>query len=102
MSKKNQNSPSKDAADRVPAGTQSRLADYFWANMIFFGFLSLLAMAVWQGSTEPSDDPSVTLLLGETFRFMLMLFGGGFLLVTLFDAAYDFFAEKAETMEPGQ
>jgi hypothetical protein len=37
------------------------------------------------------------MVLRDTFQFMIFLFGGGFLVVTMFDAAYDFFAEKAES-----
>ena len=98
MSKKNRNDNSKAPAAAAP----SRLADYFWANLIFFAFLR---PALHRGLAElpgPSDDPAVKLVMAETFKFMIFLFGGGFLAVTLFDAAYDFFAEKAEAADGGQ
>ena len=93
MSKKNRqdNGQGKQKEEE----SQSRLADYFWANLIFFGFLFLLSFLVWQSCQAPSDDAAVKIVLSETFRFMIYLFGGGFLVVTLFDAAFDFFAEKA-------
>jgi hypothetical protein len=93
MSKKNRQEGSKEGV-AAPAG--SRFADYFWANLIFMAFLTVLSYVVWQSCQSPSDDPAVKMVLGDTFQFMIYLFGGGFLVVTLFDAAFDFFADKAE------
>lgn len=93
MSKKNRQDPKNS-----PGGAQAsgRLADYFWVNLIFFGFLATLSYVVWVSCQAPSDDAAVKMVLGDTFRFMIFLFGGGFIVVTLFDAAFDFFAEKAD------
>lgn len=98
MSKKNrQEQPSgKDPAPKP----QSRLADYVWANLIFFGFLTLLSLVVWKSCESPTDEAPIKVVLNETFKFIVYLFGGGFLVVTLFDAAYDYFAGKAENEEP--
>lgn len=90
MSKKNREAV--QAAEEKP----NLLADYFWANLIFFAFVFTLAWAVWQSCEAPGDDPAVRGVMKETFKFILMLFGGGFLLVTVFDAAYEFFAARAE------
>jgi len=98
MSKKNRQD-GQGSRERQEEGG-SRFADYFWANLIFLGFLSILSYVVWQSCQAPADYQAVKLVLGETFKFMILLFGGGFLVVTLFDAAYDFFAEKAETDAP--
>jgi hypothetical protein len=95
MSKKNRQDKQPDSQN--PSGGGSRFADYFWANLIFFAFLATLSYVVWMSCQAPSDDAAVKLVLGDTFKFMIFLFGGGFLVVTLFDAAFDFFAEKAET-----
>ena len=98
---------SKKNRAAAPAGTPeakpSRLADYFWANLIFFAFLFILAGVVYKSCEAPGDDPAVKLVLQETFKFILLLFGGGFLVVTLFDAAFEAFASKAEedAPEPG-
>ena len=100
MSKKNRNE-AQGRAETKPEES-SRLADYFWANLIFFAFLTVLSFVVWQSCQSPSDDPSVKAVLAETFKFIIFLFGGGFLVVTLFDAAYDFFAEKAESPDQGR
>jgi bacteriorhodopsin len=98
MSKKNRESqPALGAAAKPAAG--SRFSDYFWANLIFFGFLFVLAFIVRASCESPSDDASVRqavgLVLDETFKFFLLLMGGGFLLVTLFDAAYEHYNAQA-------
>jgi uncharacterized membrane protein YesL len=74
--------------------------DYLWANLIFLGFLILLTFVVWQSSSSPTDDQHITAVLKQTFKFMVFLFGGGFVVLTLFDAAYDFFSSRAGE-EPG-
>lgn len=73
-----------------------KFSDYFWANVVFWAFLSLLTALLWTTCQEPSDDAAVRYVLGDTFKFMLLLFGGGFTVVSLFDAAYDYFAGRAE------
>ncbi len=92
MSKKNQESRDKQQA----AVKGSKLGDYVWANIIFLAFLFILSGVVWQSVSNPGDDPAVTQVLKDAFRFLIYLFAGGFLLVTLFDAAFEFFAEQAE------
>ncbi len=101
MAKKHRNEQNKAAAPAAAKGDGGRLADYFWANLVFFAFLILLSFVVWKSCQQPGDDPAVRQVLEETFKFMIYLFGGGFLMVCLFDAAYDFFAEKAEKAESG-
>jgi len=95
MSKKNRE---QAASAAKPAGG-TRFSDYFWANAVFFAFLLVLAVIVRASCESPSDDPSVKqavgLVLGETFQFFLVLMGGGFLLVTLFDAAYEHYNAQA-------
>lgn len=93
MSKKNR--PSTNAGPSQ-AAAPNRLADYFWANLIFFIFLFVLAYVVRVSSEAKGDEPAVKAVLDETFKFFLLLLGGGFLVVTLFDAGYEFFAAQAE------
>jgi hypothetical protein len=107
MAKKNRYNDRGDAAAPAAGAPPSRIADYFWANLIFFGFLFILAMIVRYSCEMPGDDPAVKSVLDETFSFFLKLMGGGFLLVTLFDAGYEFFAaqageEEAAGSAPGQ
>jgi hypothetical protein len=98
MSKKNRQESGGGQRSASPSKeTGSSFADYFWANLIFFAFLATLSYVVWVSCQADSDDQSVKMVLQDTFKFMILLFGGGFLVVTLFDAAYDFFAEKAES-----
>jgi hypothetical protein len=92
MSKKNR---SDNSAAASPAKV-NRLADYFWANVVFFVFLFVLAYLVRASCEAPGDDPAVKAVLDETFHFFLLLLGGGFLVVTLFDAGYETFASQAE------
>ena len=91
MSKKN-----RELRNEPAAAKPNRLADYFWANLIFFAFLFVLATVVRMTSEAKGDEPAVKAVLDETFKFFLMLLGGGFLVVTLFDAGYEFFATQAE------
>jgi hypothetical protein len=98
MSKKNRQEASAAQRGEGRKGEGgSRFADYFWANLIFMAFLATLSYVVWVSCQAPGDDQAVKMVLQDTFKFMILLFGGGFLVVTLFDAAYDFFAEKAES-----
>ena len=78
-----------------------RLAEYFWANAIFWAFLLIVVFFVWTSAADPADDPTIKLVLSDTRKFILLLFGLGFTLVTLFDLAYDFFAKRAEENEGG-
>ena len=97
MSKKNRHDSQQQGKSAEAPAEGSRFADYFWANLIFFAFLTLLSFTVYQSCKAPSDDQAVKLVLDDTFKFMIFLFGGGFLVVSLFDAAYDLFADKAES-----
>jgi hypothetical protein len=102
MSKKNRDEHEKTGpAGSVPDPT-SRWSDYFWANVIFLSFLFALLYAVWHGCVSPTDDqmPAIQYVVNGTFFFLAALLGGGFLLVTLFDAAYEFFADTAEKPLP--
>jgi len=96
MSKKNREEHEKTA----PSGAvpNARWSDYFWANVIFLSFLAVLLYTVWHVCVSPGDEqmPAVQFVVNGTFFFLAALLGGGFLLVTLFDAAYEFFAGTAE------
>jgi hypothetical protein len=103
MSKKNRESQDKGRPAAAPSGG-SRWMDYFWANLIFFAFLGILAAVVRASCDAPGDDqnPAVKIVLDATFQFIVALFGGGFLLVTLFDAAYEFFSNKTQEDAPAE
>jgi bacteriorhodopsin len=88
----------REGQDGGAPQTRPRWVDYFWANVIFFVFLFALVFVVRSSCESPGDaqTPAVGIVLDETFKFIVALFGGGFILVTVFDAAYEFFAEKAQ------
>lgn len=90
MSKKNRPTSSNDAP------RPSRLREYFWANLIFLTFVLALAWLVRLSCETPGDDEAVREVLNQAFRYFVFLLGGGFLLVTFFDAGYELFAAKAE------
>ena len=101
MSKKNRETQAPQA---TAAGAPSRWTDYFWANLIFFAFLFTLAWVVRMSceglGEEPTIKQAIDLVLDQTFHFLLLLLGGGFLLVTLFDAAYEHFSVRASQDQP--
>ena len=92
MAKKNRSDSQAAASSAKP----NRLADYFWANVIFFAFLFILSYVVRVSCEATGDEPAVTAVLDQTFQFFMLLLGGGFLVVTLFDAGYETFAAQAE------
>jgi hypothetical protein len=94
MANENKNNAAK-------SGESTKLAEYFWANLIFWAFLLVVVFVVWSGASDPNDDPAIKLVLKDTRKFILLLFGGGFTLVTLFDLAYDFFAKRADEGDAG-
>ena len=100
MSKKSRQEGAKPAA---PAA-RSRWADYFRANVIFFAFLFLLAWVVKASCESPDDQAQAAVgeVLRQTFTFLLLLFGGGFALVTLFDAAYEFYSAEPDEAPAGE
>ncbi len=91
----------RQARGSAARGT-GRLAEYFWANLIFWAFIGALSLFTWESCQSPSDSEAVRYVLSDTFRFILLLFGAGFTLVTLFDWAYDFFASRAEETKPAE
>ena len=85
----------KNRAAEAGAARPSRFREYFWANLVFWVFILVLSLAVWISCQDPHDELPVRAVLAETFTFMIMLFGCGFTLVTLFDAGYDFFTARS-------
>jgi len=80
----------------------SRFEEYLYVNLIFWGFLVLLCVAVYvdcaiSGVIKFGDAPDE--VMAQVFRFILLVFGLGFTAVSVFDALYDRFAgpEEAES-----
>ena len=74
----------------------SRFKEYLWANLAFWGFLLCLSLLAWLSCVDPADDAAIGYVLGFTFRFLILLFGIGFTVVTLFDAALDAVVERSK------
>ena len=98
----------KDAKQRPkgPAPVASpggKFQEYFYVNLIFWGFLVLLCVAVYidcvvSGVVKFGEMDEV---IKQVFKFILLVFGGGFTAVSIFDALYDKFAGE-ETAEPAK
>jgi hypothetical protein len=93
-----------DRQDKKPQSPEggTRLSQLLWANLVFWAFLLAVTGVVYLSSSSPSDDDAIRYVLADTFKFVLLLFGLGFTLVTLFDAAYDFFASRAGEAAGGE
>jgi hypothetical protein len=78
---------------------ESKFQEYLYVNLIFWGFLVLLCMAVYidcavSGVIKFGDAPDE--VMSQVFKFILLVFGLGFTAVSIFDALYDKFAEPEE------
>ncbi len=90
---------SKGPAPVVPA--TSKFMEYVYVNLMFWGFLILLCIAVYvdcavSGVVKFGDAPDE--VMNQVFKFILLVFGLGFTAVSVFDALYDKYAEP-ETPE---
>jgi hypothetical protein len=77
----------KDTKQNQPAQDDSGVytfRDYFYINLIFWGFLTVVAVAVFF-STGAKMDP----VIENVFTFIYMVFGLGFTAVSIFDALYE-------------
>jgi len=80
----------------------SKFEEYLYVNLIFWGFLVLLCVAVYvdcavSGVIKFGDAPDE--VMSQVFKFILLVFGLGFTAVSIFDALYDRFA-RPEEAEP--
>lgn len=86
------------------SGAAARWSDYFWVWLVFAAFIVVLSYATYISCQAPGDDqvPAVGMVLRETLVFFAVLMVGGFSVALLFDAAYEFFAGKAELAPESQ
>lgn len=82
----------------------TKFQEYLYVNLIFWGFLVALCAAVYvdcviSGVVKFGEVDEV---ITQVFKFILLVFGGGFTAVSVFDALYDRFAEPEpeETATP--
>ena len=80
----------------------TKFQEYLYVNLIFWGFLVLLCIAVYvdcavSGVVKFGVAPDE--VMRQVFKFIMLVFGGGFTAVSVSDALYDKFAgpESAET-----
>jgi hypothetical protein len=81
----------------------SRFQEYLYVNLIFWGFLVVLCLAVYvdcviSGVVKFGEIDEV---IKQVFQFILLVFGGGFTAVSIFDALYDRFAGP-DSAEPAK
>jgi hypothetical protein len=105
-----QNSPDAKQKQKGPApivAPVSKFEEYLYVNLIFWGFLVLLCIAVYidcavSGVIKFGDAPDE--VMSQVFKFILLVFGLGFTAVSVFDALYDKFAgsEEPEETEPAK
>lgn len=81
----------------------SKFQEYLYVNLIFWGFLVVLCIAVYidcvvSGVVKFGEMDEV---IRQVFKFILLVFGGGFTAVSIFDALYDRFAGE-ENAEPAK
>ncbi len=58
--------------------------EYFYANLLFWGFLVVLAFLTYAFTGGLWDA-----VMQQTVRFIFLVFGGGFTLVSVLDFLYD-------------
>lgn len=82
----------------------SKVQEYVYVNLIFWGFLIVLCAVVYidcvvSGVVKFGEIDEV---IKQVFQFILFVFGGGFTAVSIFDYLYDKFAdpEDARGEEP--
>ena len=62
----------------------SRFRTYLYVNLIFWAFLAAIAVAVYISTGAQWDG-----IMTSVMKFHFLIVGGGFTLVSLFDALYD-------------
>ncbi len=83
----------------------SKLMEYVYVNLIFWGFLVVLCIAVYvdcavSGVIKFGDAPDE--VMKQVFKFILLVFGLGFSAVSVFDWLYDRYAGDEEAVEPAK
>jgi len=79
----------------------SKFQEYLYVNLIFWGFLVLLCIAVYidcavSGVVKFGDKPDE--VMWQVFKFIPLVFGLGFTAVSIFDALYDKFAGPEDSV----
>ncbi len=80
---KNKNKETKQAAP-VKEGGEFTFKDYFYVNLMFWGFLLVVALIVYFTAGAKWDP-----IMQNVFTFIFLVFGLGFTGVSVFDAIYE-------------
>lgn len=67
------------------------IKDYFYINIIFLGFLFIIAFIVFITAGGKWDP-----VIESAIKFIFIVFGGGFALVSIFDYLYEKLAGEDE------
>ncbi len=62
---------------------------YLYANLLFWAFLVLLGLGVFISCGAKWDE-----VMGNVFKFIFLVLGLGFTLVSMLDALYSYFERK--------
>lgn len=84
---KNRNKDAKQNQQIRPDSGKYTFRDYFYINLIFWGFLTVVALIVFF-STGAKMDP-MDPVIENVFSFIYLVFGLGFTAVSVFDALYE-------------
>ena len=72
----------------------SRFRTYLFVNLIFWSFLVAIAVAVYISTGAQWDG-----VMKSVMKFLFLVVGGGFTLVSIFDAIYDaYYGDDPNTM----
>ena len=63
---------------------------YLYANLLFWAFLVLLALGIFISCGAHWDE-----VMAKVFKFIFLVLGLGFTLVSVLDASYGYFEKKA-------
>lgn len=74
----------KNKGPKVPEKEMTPFQETFWANVMFWGFLAILAVLTYVITGGVWDD-----VMKQTMKFIFLVVGGGFTLVSVLDALYD-------------
>ncbi|MFP4466095.1 MAG: hypothetical protein ACLFP1_03515 [Candidatus Goldiibacteriota bacterium] len=89
--KKNKENRKDSKVNRQKEDEEYSLKDYLYINVVFWAFLLVVAIVVFF-TTGGKWDP----VMKNVFAFIFLVFGGGFLFVSLFDYVYERMAAKDE------
>ncbi|HPD18378.1 MAG TPA: hypothetical protein PLF61_01810 [Candidatus Goldiibacteriota bacterium] len=86
------NKEQKKQAQKSDAGKDEfTIKDYFYINVIFFAFLFVIAIIVFITAGGKWDP-----VMESAFGFIFIVFGGGFVAVSIFDYLYEKYAGKKD------